>query len=293
MLRSFFMQAIDADRAKVVVLYTTSSSRYRSQYEELNREYRGQVLFQSEADFRSQVLELLREASRSGTAGRGTAAARAPWRRGAHQGPDLSALHPHVLFLVDDALFVRPIRLAVAIQALDSCPQALGFSFRLGRNTRHCYVLGREQTLPRFESQAHSVLKFRWTDGDGDFAYPLELSSSLYRAPAMVSLCRKLRFRDPNTLESQMSLNARGFAPDAPFLLCWEASAAFSAPINRVQAVFQNRVGERDEYSLARMGDTFDRGQRIDLAALDGFVPSACHQEIDLTYTERRSQHAK
>ena len=96
-----------------------------------------------ETEFRPQLIELLNERMPSAHDPAGHAVRR--MRRAASQTPN------HVLFLVDDALFVRPFRLEVAAQALDSNADALGFSLRLGRNTSNCYVLGRAQALPEFE----------------------------------------------------------------------------------------------------------------------------------------------
>jgi hypothetical protein len=292
MLSSFLGQAMDPDCAAITILYRTSTARHLSQYEELAREYRPQVNFVVETTFRSQVLGLLRATSRADALQPGMTNVKFPWHRRKRQVEDAAEQRNQVLFVVDDAVFVRPFRLTTAMDALDRSPDALGFSFRLGRNTHSSYVLSREQAPPSFESQSPGVLKFRWTDADADFAYPLELSSSLYRSSRMASLLARLRFADPNTLESQMSLAARRFERDAPFLLCWETSAAFSVPINRVQAVYQNRAGERQDYSVENMANMFGRGWRIDVAALDGFVPAACHQEIELRFKEKDARHA-
>jgi hypothetical protein len=278
MLRSFFQQATDVDVAQMVVLYRTSQGRHRAQYAKLANEYLGRVQFMAETDFRSQLLGLLNDRTRS---------AHRESDVGSGNSTRLSASQNHVLFLVDDALFVRPFRLGDAAGALDSNPDALGFSLRLGRNTSKSYVQSRAQDLPEFDRLGGAVLKFRWTAADGDFAYPLELSSSMYRASTAAGLFQSLRFSNPNNLESQMSLQARAYAQRNPFLLCWEQSVAFSAPLNRVQTVYENRVGQEDAYSVRRMSDLFDRGQRIDLGALTGFIPSACHEEVDLQFTDR------
>ncbi len=280
-LRSFFRQAVDAGEAQIVVLYRASSERLRAQYGQLGRELAGRVLFIPETEFRGQLIGLLQDMSsgRTDVAPTHRSAPRFPWQRP-------SSPVNNVLFVVDDALFVRHFHLGTAVEALQSNTDAVGFSFRLGRNTTNSYVLERSQVLPEFVQLAEGMLKYPWRNGDGDFAYPLELSSSLYRAPDMLRLFRGLEFSNPNTLESQMSIRAGRFARRTPYMLCWERSVAFSAPVNRVQTVFENRVGQREEFSLENMSAAFDRGQRIDVARLDGFVPSACHQEVRLSLVE-------
>ena len=288
MVTSFYKQVVDAESVNMVILFRTSSDRYAAQYAELEREYRRRVALVPETEFRRQLLQLLGDASParpllteiSSLLGR------------PHSGSS-STGETHVLFLVDDALFVRSFRINEAAQALSANADVLGFSLRLGRNTSNCYVLGRRQALPAFESLGNHVLKFAWPAADGDFAYPLELSSSLYRASELAGLIRRLRFKDPNSLESQMSLQARRFSRRMPALLCWDQSVAFSAPLNRVQEVFANRRAERGALSTETLAGLFDRGQRIDVGALEGFVPSGCHQEVHLQFEERSAKHAK
>jgi hypothetical protein len=192
-----------------------------------------------------------------------------------------------VLFLVDDNLFVRPFRLDAAGQSMALCPEAVGFSLRLGRNTTQCYILDRAQSLPDFQSLPSGVLRYDWTHADGDFGYPLEISSSMYPLETVVRLLERLSFSDPNTLESRMSLQASRLARHLPLLLCYEQSVAFSAPLNRVQNVYANREASAAELSPEVLADMFDRGQRIKIAAFNGFVPSACHQEVGLDFEER------
>jgi len=282
MLRSFYRWCDEPDLVRLTVLYATSGDRFRVQYEALEREYEGRVSFLEEIDFRTQVLDVIGAPATTGSRWlpglwncRRIRASKAKNSREA-KSPT------HILFLVDDTLFVRPFSLRSAAEALETNRGALGFSFRLGANTVNSYAFGRSQAVPSFEILPNGVRKYRWAQADGDFAYPLELSSSFYRSETITGLVRGLRFSDPNTLESQMSLNAGRLRRRFPFLLCWEASVAFSAPVNRVQEVFQNRSGGAVELSVGSLANLFEAGQRLDLEALDGFVPTACHQEVSL-----------
>ena len=195
----------------------------------------------------------------------------------------------HILFLVDDTLFVRPFSLRLAAETLETNHDALGFSFRLGTNTVNSYVLRRPQGVPSFEHLPGGVMKYRWLQADADFAYPLELSSSFYRAEMIVRLLRGLKFTDPNILESQMSVKAGRLGRRFPSLLCWENSVAFSAPVNRVQQVYENRSGAESWLSVDSLASLFQDGQRVDLGALEGFVPNACHQEVSLSFKPQAS----
>jgi hypothetical protein len=284
-LSSFARQVTDADNVRMIIVYAASSARFFRQYQELASEQTMVAEFVFEQDFRKQLLGKLHAGSPEvAAAGGRTLVSWISRRRSMPQDRPSDC----ILFLVDDGIFVRPLALAAAQEALHANPDALGFSLRLGRNTTHCYVLNRQQSLPVFQSAGPGMLKFQWTKADGDFGYPLEVSSSIYRVSTMASLVRTLPFSDPNTLESQLSLGAKHFRGSHPSMLCPETSVVFSAPLNRVQGVYENRAGDDPEWSTERLADRFEEGYRLDVGALEGFVPAACHQEVKLGFMKRR-----
>jgi hypothetical protein len=275
-LASFMLQIPDAGSADVVVLYRATSTRHASQYRVLTEHFGSRVRFVEEVGFRNQVIDIL-----NGFALGGDDASRP-----AASGDSGS----HCLFLVDDSIFVRPLRLHDAQSALESTPDALGLSLRLGRNTTYCYSLSRPQALPRFSELENGLLKFRWRGSDGDFGYPLEISSSLYGLHMLRDLISGLPFEGPSALESQLALRARHFSGRQPALLCSEHSVAFCTPVNRVQEVYDNRTGAASRFSVENLADLFDQGMRIDVHSLAGFMPRACHQEIELDF-KRANDH--
>lgn len=187
----------------------------------------------------------------------------------------------HVLFLVDDNLFVRPFCLNEIAEALAGHPDAIGFSLRLGRNTTSCYSLQCDQPLPAFDLAAPG-LRFHWPRQVGDFGYPLEVSSSVYRLADLISLLRRLPFNNPNRLEQGLAASSSLFTARFPSLLCFSESVAFCVPVNKVQSVFDNRSGADQEYSSEALNALFLDGYHVDVMALRGFVPCAAHQEIEL-----------
>lgn len=250
-LRSWRRHCRDAGAAAMKVLYKASTSRMLSFYRRLMVEHPA-VEFVRETDFRRDTLVLL-------------------------ERQDL------VVFSVDDSLFIRDFSLADAANALERHPDALGFSFRLGRNTTFCYMLSRAQGAPVFEKAAEGILKFDWPDAECDFGYPLEVSSSAYRGKEMLPLLKELNFKNPNTLEEALWQGRARFQQSHARLLCPEISLAFAAPVNRVQEeVKSNRAGTNPAFSADALADAFARGERVDTAALDGFTPRGCHQEVEL-----------
>jgi glycosyltransferase involved in cell wall biosynthesis len=252
-LRSFRRHCRDADGVTIRVLYTASSSRDRSLYRQVMREH-PEIHFVEESDFRRDTTFLL-------------------------------GLHEFVLFLVDDCLFIGSFSLRECVAALQRQPEALGVSLRLGRNTTSCYALNKPQRVPTLTPASNSLLAFRWPGMDGDFGYPLEVSSSIYRAADLRELLVQTPFRNPNTLEGELANRAQRLRESHPVLLCPAQSLAFCAPVNLVQQVCENRAGNQSELSAGALAKKFAQGSRIDVARFDGFAPTGCHQEVELPLT--------
>jgi ADP-heptose:LPS heptosyltransferase/glycosyltransferase involved in cell wall biosynthesis len=253
-MRSFLVHCRDADRTHIRVCYKTTGALHRSHYARLQTEYARfrNIAFIREQDFHSDIIALM-----------------APF--------------DHVVFLVDDTIFVRDFRLSEIIEMIDSHSNAMGFSLRVGTNTTYCYPLDKEQRLPEFQSVGSNMLKYDWTRAEYDFGYPLEVSSSVYRTEDILPFIAGLPFKNPNTLESLMAGDVSLFRQSRPFLLCFEQSVTFCAPFNKVQSVYAaNRTAGDAKYSVDSLAGRFDDGYRIDIAAYQNLLPNACHQEVDL-----------
>lgn len=285
-LSSFFFHAQDADFIRLTVLYSASTTLHQEQYERLKQEYIGRVEFVPEFNFQQQVFEIL------------LSDLPANIQRYYRFIQKLGLFVPRsvllkrlssscVLFLVDDNIFVRSFNLEKVFNLLSANPDALGFSLRLGTNTVFCYAQNKFQTLPEFVSVSDGVLKYRWTRADGDFGYPLEVSSSIYFTESILDLLTGAKYKNPNTLEFKMARSEKKFRMKSPTLLCLEKSVTFCTPINVVQDVYQNRAGSDNTLSPDRLAELFTLGKRINTLAFVGFTPQACHQEVQLTFEDR------
>lgn len=253
-LRSFALHVQDREQCNISVLYTTTNEAFHQLYERLRDEH-PDVTFIKEAIFKNDLLRLLRGRT-------------------------------YILFLVDDALFVRDFSLAEVVNALEANSAAIGFSLRLGRNTTYCYMLDKQQHLPVFTVVSSDILSYDWTKAEYDFGYPLEVSSSVYRACDIVPLLEQLDFRSPNTLEAALAARAAAFRESKPVLMCFETSRAFCAPMNKVQKEYEsNRSCCHSAYSPEELARLYREGKRINVAAYNNFTPQACHQEIELVLT--------
>jgi len=251
-LRSFFKHCLDSSSVDMNVLYTASDLAHESQYKSLKEDYPS-VVFVREKDFRKDLLSMLRSSD-------------------------------YTLFLVDDNIFVKDFTVSDTVSALYANENSIGFSLRLGRNTRYCYMLDRIQRLPDFQRASGDILVYQWVGADHDFGYPLEVSSSVYRTSDMTALLEKIDFRNPNTLELAMDSSKGLFSARRKELLCFEQSVAFCNPVNTVQKMWKNRSGTDSGHSLETLAEMFDKGLRINVEKFDGFVPNACHQEVQMSF---------
>ncbi|WP_378953192.1 glycosyltransferase family 2 protein [Pelosinus sp. sgz500959] len=250
-IRSLYVHCQDVQNIDLKVIWAHSNARNEQQYQELVSMY-PDVEFISEVDFESQVLASI-------------------------------ASYEYVLFLVDDNLFVRDFSIGNIIESLIINLDALGFSLRLGTNTNYCYMLRSDQELPSFTNVDHEFLKFDWTSAQHDFGYPLEVSSSVFRVVDIMAVLQH-SFFNPNTLEAYLNENKIAFCQQKKFLLCNAYSCTFCNPINKVQTIFNNRAGETFHYPADNLREMFTRGYRIDVEEYCGFLPNACHQEVELKF---------
>lgn len=251
-LQSLRLHCRDVNKLDVTVLYTTSNQIYEKQYLKLVEEH-PYVHFMKEHHFKQQLLSSI-------------------------------ASYPFVLFFVDDNLFVKPFVIEDLSESLASHTDALGYSLRLGRNTRYCYSMDRFQNLPNVRPIEKRFLKWNWTAGECDFGYPLEVSSSMYRKSDLIPLLTEANFSNPNTLESELARRAHKFAGLKNCMISHETSISFCNPINKVQQVYNNRAGGNAKYSIIELSRMFEQGNRIDVEKYSGFVPRACHQEVELFF---------
>jgi hypothetical protein len=237
-------------RLKKVVLFKATTPQHAAQYERLRQAW-PEWQFVAETWFHQNLMQILE----------GSYAA---------------------LFMVDDCLWVAPFdpaRDAVSFEY----KRVMGISYRLGKNTTYNYPGDRQQQAPEMVFE-HRLWSFDWTGADGDFGYPMEVSSSMYRTADVMPLISAFsNMRNPNDLESGLVGFAGGYVERRPLLLCYETSRAFCAPMNVVTETVKNRVSELTGfYTTNVLRDRFERGVRIDVSKLDGYVPKSCHEEIDI-----------
>lgn len=288
LLRSYLLHCQDSHRSNIIVLYDTTSSHYQKQYDRLKEIYQGSVCFKLQKKFRKDVLTLISPQQRGVKKWINSFRISLPnWLNGLISTNAKVSPDQYTLFLVDDTVFIRDFYLEDIISVLESQTEIIGFSLRLGDNTTYCYPMQSEQCLPDFTLYRNNFYIFTWYSSNLDFGYPFELSSSLYRSEMIFNYLLQLSFWNPNSLEAKMAGGAWQFHQKYPYLACYKKSVAFSIPVNKVQNEFPNRYGVDYSNSIEELSQRFDEGEVIDINKFTGFVPKACHQEVELSFCKR------
>lgn len=304
-LRSFFLHCQDAEESVIRVIYKADNQFHAQQYKILARSY-PQVQFVEQRSFRQDLFnsfsfyqsDFPKKKLYNALVGISSlgfpsnSLADAVMRRFI-DFPKINLLkmllegsNPRngILFLVDDNIFVRNFCLIDMLNVLLENPKSIGFSLRLGRNIQYCYSLSRQQAVPVFISLSKEYLKYNWTTAELDFAYPLEISSSLYLMDVITPIIMSMWFENPNELEDKIAARTFMFQKQYPEMLCFDKSVAFCNPINKAQSVYKNRAGDNVNLSVDHLAELFAKGKRINIHSFSGFTPNACHQEVDLAF---------
>jgi hypothetical protein len=284
-LKSFFRHCCDPDFVRIAILYKATNNQNIKQYETLNNEFQNQgVNFIKETDFGKDFLGILFEFA---GISKGFNRLFFSLKNLLHKNLANQAGMGNIFFAVDDTIFVRAFTLQEIVNLLEKNSDALGFSLRLGLNTRFCYTLNCHQNAPATNYLNNDILKYQWDGAEADFGYPLEVSSSIYRIADLLPLLSKIPIKNPSSLEGQMNLHVKEFSKSKKYLLCFKRSVAFSNPVNRVQNLNTNRAGVEFSHTIQDLATLFDDGYRIGINVFDNFIPQACHQEVDLTFEKK------
>jgi hypothetical protein len=247
--------SVDWQKQEEFVLYKASNIRYEKAYQRVQKEH-SSVFFIPEKNFKNQLLDTLKD-------------------------------YKYVMFVTDDTIFVRDYYLSDILPLMNNFSSAIGFSLRLGENTTYCYPLDTQNKMPEFlKIKDLPMYVFNWREaGRGDFSYPLEVSSSIYRIVNIYEVLAKSDYSNPNSLEWQMALTNHRRS-NMPYLLCYDNSVAFSNPVNMVQTENNvNRRGNKKKYQPEQLLEKYEKRLRIKSNDFYGFVPSGCHQEVDYEFT--------
>jgi len=187
-----------------------------------------------------------------------------------------------IFFLVDDILFIRPVRFS---DFRDFDPRNSIPSLRLGTNLRSAYTTQQTQPLPVFREISQDIIEFDWRQGHLDWGYPLSVDGHIFWTPEIRLLAKSLDYRSPNTLEAvlQQYLPYFNWRPG----LCYKKSRTLNIPANKVQQDNPNLHGSiHQDYLL----EQWQGGRQMDYQAWYGFENISCHQEVEIELINRAQE---
>ncbi|HUB68169.1 MAG TPA: hypothetical protein VL981_11855 [Candidatus Methylacidiphilales bacterium] len=245
--------------------------------------------FIEESSFRADLISILGNIA----AGSWRARMIRRWQKGSAPGNHIDAWKtnlllnpsPAALFVVDDTLFLRPFHFAQCSRQLWAKDDAIAFSLRLGQGLTHFYMGNRDQKIPPLlpVDKDSLVYQFRWPEADGDFAYPLEISSSLLKPRFLLPRLLRKPWHSPNTLELALANMTGRYKWRHPLLLTFQEPRAVSVPLNIVQKDFTgNRFGGKERYQADSLCRLFLEGVRADLSRLNHVPHTSVHVETEL-----------
>ena len=253
LLRSYF--ETKNGECSIKIIYTASSEDHKKSYEDLCTIYSDKAYFISESEFSSfkkclenVVLELTTE---------------------------------KVFFLVDDIIFTEPIDYKY-LSSLDI--SNVIFSLRMGANLNFSYVVNSEQPLPENIEINGALIKWKWSDGLFDWAYPLSVDGHIFSTSEVLSWIRHLDFKSPSSFEN--SLQNIKFIYRNKYGLCFAKSRLVNVPANKVQCEVENLHGSIHQDQLLQL---WIDGMAIDHSKLRGLMNNSAHQEFDFNFIKRES----
>lgn len=240
----------DLDSKDVFVLYKTSDKRYRDAYEKLKKEVNCNFIEEKQGSFKKTSISLLS-----------------------------CAWYSYTLFLTDDTVILKDFSLADITTTLNTHSTVIGFSLRLGENTEFCYMHDKLQDMGDDIKHEKDKIIWNWTRANHDFAYPLEISSSLYKRVFALHILRNCEYENPNTMEFKMDSIKQIFSSIFPHLVSYKTSRAVSIPANLTQNIYKNKHTGKDEMSTYNLLKLFEHNNRIDISMFENLRTNGAHYE--------------
>lgn len=254
LLCSYFEKVYDP--ADLYVIYSSSSEKHSSAYEELIKNFKYKpVIFIKQSECGTFKEELLNIVNIIKTA--------------------------KIFFLVDDLLFIEPTELKL----LSTYPsKSYVPSLRMGLNLTYCYTMQSEQPLPLFDTLGDgNLFCWEWQSGKLDWNYPLSVDGHIFSLKEIKSILKVIDFKAPNSLEGEMQqlrflfLKRKGLA--------YKKSRIINLPLNKVQLENDNLFGTIHQDQLLQI---WQKGLQLDYGRLYGFENTSAHQELEIVFMPRK-----
>jgi hypothetical protein len=230
------------EELSVAVLYRASSAEFARGYDRL-RTLHPWPEYHEERSFRADVLQLLATPA------------------------------PHLMFLVDDLVFIRPWDPA-SVAILDRQPDTLCLSLRLHPGINYSYP-------PNCPAPPPPLLagRWRWRGQPGCWGYPMSLDAHVYRRRDLDPIFKRISFTQPNALESAL----KAAAPALPYMACHDAPIVINLPQNVVRG--DGWPSRHQGLSAEELNTRFLGNSRLSLQHLQNLTPASAHVEAPLVFS--------
>jgi hypothetical protein len=203
-----------ANAAPISIIYMASTKKIETYYNELEAEFLTYpVRFIKEEIFYNQVIEWLeiQDADR-------------------------------IFFLTDDALFLEEMDIndCLVFEPIDDI-----FCFRYGYDLDYSFAFDKSQELPSIKTiklgNSETFLKWKWNEKSDspDWVYPISVDGNIFYRLEILSICRNISFKSPNSLESSMQDFVNFFL--IRYGISYPKARVINVPCNIVQNEFANR----------------------------------------------------
>jgi hypothetical protein len=255
-LRSLQYNCDDYTKLDIKVLYKTDDEKYDFAYNQITSEY-PLVQFIHETNFQTHIAIAMME-------------------------------YEYIMFVTDDTIFTRNFSIKPIEKLLKTQKNVFGFSLRLGLQLNYCYSLNKTQKIPVFWPINKTMILWDWKQGEVEWNYPFEVSSSVFRVSDVMEKFYDRQCPNPNYFEWIYDTYYKNdYYTKYPLMACYNIGVAFANPINKVRVDNQNRSGQKFELNIENLLKKYQSGYRIDIKKLKNFDNIACHQEVDFEYEEK------
>jgi len=228
----------------LTILYKTTNDRSERAYEDLKIEFKEyDIKFLKEIDFKCQVIN---------------------WFS--------SAKADRIFFMTDDAVFLAPFDLNVAMyfNPLDTI-----LSLTKGFDLTYCFTHDVKQKVPDFvqkltyNSDNFNFWKWNSNPDSPDWNYPLSVDGNFFLRDEMLQIAEHISFKNPNSLEASMQIYIDLFANRHG--VCFDKARLVNIPCNLVQNTFNNRT--TGLFGAEELQDLWDEGKRINFEDFQEMEP--------------------
>lgn len=245
---------------QTVVLYRTSNSAYEDGYKKVANTFPYVKFVQqsdkhAKADFKPLLMQALKKVCHS----------------------------PYVFFAVDDIVVKDQVDLPFCISFLEK-HQAEGFHLRMGKNLDYCYMLRAKQPLPIFEELGDEVLRWQFSKGKYDWAYPHTVDCCVYRRKQILKDFSQISFSNPNTLEARWAARSNY----SRYGLCFANSKIVNLPLNLVNETYQTNAN-MSSYTAEDLLRLFNQKKKMDVAQLFQIDNRSAHIDYEPTFINREN----